>query len=370
MAMNRLLGLRARVLTVAGLLTLSACGDSAKDPEGVALNAAEPGDEGARIYATVSGTDEVVMLDDVTHAVVGSIPVGEGPAILLHTPDFKKLYSANWENNTISAISTETNTAKPISVADRPYVIALSPDGSRLYAGLNNKTFDIAVIDTSTDQVIKSFPNDELAASIIVSADGATLYVATIGLGIGTLRAMSAEDGTIIHAPIAVGSSPAWITIGKDGSKVYTLNFLSDDVTVVDTASFTVETTIATGTGTFGIIGNVTPDGERLYVTNYGNSTLIGIDTATNEIVQTIELTGKPVGINFDREGKRLYVTDFGPDSFDESPLSGSDFLLNGDYKADYPGQISVFDRETGEQIGERVEVGPGPTSIVVVPAL
>lgn len=356
-------------LTAALLLALAACGDSSSDPAGKTQpepEPAKPGDEGGRIYAAVSGSDEVVVLDDVTHEVITSIAVGEGPAILLHTPDYKKLYSANWQDNSISAISTETNKASAIAVAERPYVIALSPDGTRLYAGLNDSS--IAVIDTSTDEVIKTFPTNELPASIIVSADGATLYVATIGLGPGTLRAISAADGSIVHAPIKVGGSPAWITIGPDGKKVYTLNFLSDDVSVVDTASFSVDTTIQAGEGTQGIIGNVTPDGERLYVTNYGNGTLIGIDTKTNKVVQTIELTGRPVGINFDEAGTRLYVTDFGPESLLESALSGAEFLLSGDYKATYAGQISVFDRETGEPIGESVKVGPGATSIVVVP--
>jgi len=357
---------KAHLKTLAVVSALCACGgDDAK--ESGSAGAVVAGDQGARIYATISGNDEVTVIDDVSHEVLKSIQVGKGPAILLHSPDYKTLYSANWQDNTISVIDTTTDQAKSIAVADRPYVIALSRDGSRLYTGLNNN--QIAVIDTASQQVVQSFDTDALAASIIVSPDGKTLYVATIGLGAGTLRALSATDGSQLKSPIEVGGSPAWITIGQDGSKVYTLNFLSDDVSVVDTASFSVQKTIQTGMGSLGIIGNVTPDGARLYVTNYGAAELIGIDTATNEIVQHIPLHGRPVGINFDQAGERLYVTDFGPDSLAESPLSGSQFLLSGKYTATYAGQVSVFARETGEQIGDSIAVGPGATSVVVVPA-
>ncbi|MFT3925745.1 MAG: YncE family protein [Myxococcales bacterium] len=348
-------------LTTLGLLgALCGCGSDAEPSPG-AVNT-----DAARIYATISGKDEVVVIDDESHVILDTIKVGKGPAILLHSPDYKKLYSANWEDNSVSVIDTTSNEARSITVKDRPYVIALSPDGKRLYAGLNNN--EIAVIDTASESVAQSFPTDELASSIIVSPDGQTLYVAT-GLGAGSLRAISSTDGSLIKPPIPVGSSPDWITIGKDGSKVYTLNFLSDDISVVDTASFSVAKTITTGTGSLGIIGNVTPDGSRLYVTNFGAADLIGIDTATNQVVQTIPLHGRPVGINFDPEGKRLYVTDFGPESLGESPVDGSQFLLTGMYTKTYPGQVSVFDRETGTQIGDTVTVGPGATSVVLVPA-
>src|SRR4051812_7550360 len=56
---------------------------------------AGPG-SGGRIYASVAGTNEVLVLDDSSHEQLSSIKVGEGPAIILATPDFSKLYTANW----------------------------------------------------------------------------------------------------------------------------------------------------------------------------------------------------------------------------------------------------------------------------------
>lgn len=316
----------------------------------------------ARIYATIAGSHEVAVIDDDTHEVLRTIPVGQGPAILLSTPDHGQLYSANWADDTISAIDVATDEVTSIAVGSRPYVIAMSPDGARLYAGLQANA--IAVIDTETNAVVQMFGTPQLPASLIVSPDGATLYVAT--LLPSTLRAISATTGEVIHPAITVGSMPAWITISHDGTQVFTLNFLSDDVTVVDTESWTITETVETGAGTQGIIGNVTPDDTHLYVTNHGTSDMIAIDTSSYAITQTIELTGRPVGVNFNDDGSRVYVTDFGPASL--SVPADVTYLTTGNFTGSGNGQVSVFDVTSGERIGNVIDVGPGATSVVVIP--
>jgi YVTN family beta-propeller protein len=351
-------------LLLAGLL---GCGSSS----GGKANAANQSDAGSsdsagnaggRIYVTVSSSHEVLVLDDQTHEQLSSIQVGAGPAIIVATPSMDKLYTANWKDNTVSAITTADESVKSIALLGRPYVIAMDPAGERVYAGVDNKS--IVVIDTEKDEVAKTFATDELPASLIVSPDGKTLYVAT--LGSNALYALSTADGSQAHPPVMVGNSPAWITIGKDGSKVYTLNFLSDDISVVDTASWKVQATVNGGTGSGGIIGNVTPDGSRLYVTNYGTGDMIAIDTKTNEVVQTIELGARPVGVNFSPDGKRVYATDFGPKSLKGSVVDALSFLTTGNLTIQSDGQVRAFDIATGDQVGETVTTAAGPTSVVV----
>ena len=327
-----------------------------------------------RIFASVSAAGEVVVLDEQSHMQLGAIPVGKGPAIVVGTPDRSKIYSANWGDDTVSAIDAEALSAHSISMPGRPYVIAISPDGQRLYAGCS-VTNEIVVIDTADDSLLRRFAMPELPASIIVSADGATLYVATLGSVIpgigqpGTIMAISSETGETEREPIEVGSVPAWITMRPDGRKVYTLNFLSDDISVVDTQRWMVEATIEMGTGTQSIIGNVTPDGSTLYVTNFGTAELVAIDTATNRIVRTIALDGKPVGVNFNADGSRVYVTDFGTQSIGQNPLIGLEYLLTGVYNGGGAGQVRAFDTEGGTPVGATASTGPGATSVIVRPA-
>jgi len=338
-------------------------GSDAPDAAEIHNDAATPARSGVHIYATVSGAHELAVIDEGSRDIVDRIPVGQGPAILLATPGEEKLYTANWRDNTVSSVVRASKTVKNIAMSGRPYVIALSPSGDKLYVGTNPT--GIVVVDTETDEIESTWPTNELAASLIVSPDGATLYVATISIvGPGTLRAISTATGEVVHAPINVGSSPAWITINPDGSKVFTLNFLSDDISVVDTATFAVVHTVSTGPGSQAIIGNVTPDGSRLYVTNHGTGELMAIDTQTYAIVQTIQLDGRPVGVSFNAAGTRVYTTDFGTASLAAAPDLG--YLLSGTLSATGPGQVRVFDVATGEAVGATVETGPGATSVIV----
>jgi YVTN family beta-propeller protein len=331
-------------------------------------NGDESQSRGERVFATVASSAEVLVLDAATHEQIASVPVGAGPAIILATKDGKRLYTADWADNSITSIDADTLQPTVLPMPGRPYVIALSPDDERLYVGLASVN-GIAVIDTATNTVLNTFEQSELPASIIVSPDGKTLYVAFLGLFFeaGKLVALDAETGAEKHPVIPVGYTPAWITIGKDGSRVYTLDFLSDDISVVDTETWSVVKTLTTATGSQGIIGNVTPDGSRLYVTNHGTGELIGIDTSSNEIVQTIKLDGEPVGVNFTADGSHVWTTDFGVGSIGEDLNIGLTYLLSGVYNGTNRGQLREFDIASGNAVGTTVATSPGATSIVVV---
>jgi YVTN family beta-propeller protein len=325
---------------------------------------------GARLYATVSSTAEVLVIDDATHSVLDSIPVGKGPAIIIQTKDHKKLYTANWADDTVSVIDAQTNKAKQIQMDGRPYVVAMAWDSKYVYVGLDTVN-SIAVIDTATDTVARSIKFNTLPASIIAGPDTSKIFVASLGLAItgGSLVGVDVATGDKPWPPVTVGSSPAWITTGPSGKTIYTLNAISDDVSVVDVASWTLRTSIGIGAGSQSIIGNVTPDGTQLWVTNFGSNDVVAIDTTRNEIVKRIPLNAKPVGVEFNTDGSRVYVTDFGPDSVNEPLSVGLTYLTSGVYNGTGNGQVRAFDTKTGAQVGSTVSTGPGATSVLFVPA-
>ncbi len=309
---------------------------------------------------SIAGDSEVVVIDEKQGEVLARIPVGAGPAIILATPDESKLYTANWGDNTVSAIDTRSFEVTHIQLPSRPYVIAMAPDGRYVYAGLYANA--IAVIDTQTNSVVQSFATTVLPASLFVSPDGDVLYVATTMTTPGQIWAVSSRTGETIRPAIEIGAAPGWITMSPDGEKVYALNFYSDDISVVDTQSWIVEDTIYTGEGSQGIIGNVSPDNRTLYVTNLGTGDLIAIDTRTLDIFRSVPVNGRPSGVHFNSNASRIYVTDFGPDSLLNPP--SSTFLYTGVWTGTDPGYVNVIKAGTGE-IAAKVAVGPGPTGVV-----
>jgi YVTN family beta-propeller protein len=317
------------------------------------------------VYVTMAGAAEVVAFEETSLKVIKRYTTGDGPAIIVATPDRGKLFTANWMAESISVINTRTDKVSTIELTGRPYVIAIDREGKRLYAGVNPT--GIAVINVETNAIEKTLETSDLASSITVSADGKMLYVANTPISeAGTLRAISSDTGEIVKEAIAVGATPAWITSKPDGSRVYTLNFYSDNVTVVDTEGWGVLAYVPTGTESKGIIGNVTPDGKALYLTNFGTGELMRIDTDSSQVVQTIKMKGRPIGVNFSPDSKRVYVTDFGPGTLDQPTTDFLSYLLQGNYQGPEQGRLTAFDVATGAQIGDEVLVDKGPTSVVV----
>ena len=52
----------------------------------------------------------------------------------------------------------------------------------------------------------------------------------------------------------------------------------------------------------------VTPDGTKVYVTNYGSNTVSVIDTATNTVTATVTVGTNPRGVAVSPDGKKVYV--------------------------------------------------------------
>src|SRR5215831_11877612 len=105
--------------------------------------------------------------------------------------------------------------------------------------------------------------------------------------GSNTVSVIDTATNTVVST-IPVGTAPAGVAVTPDGSKVYVTNFLSNTVSVIATATNTVVSTIPVGPP-FAVA--VTPDSSKVYVTN-GQSDMSVIDTATNTVVNTI-----PVGL-------------------------------------------------------------------------
>jgi YVTN family beta-propeller protein len=360
------------------LVALVGCGSSSSgsgpsttaDAQAEAAVVGPPG----KIYVSMYGDDNITVIDQATLTVLSTIPVGKGPAVLLATPDNQKLYTANWSDNTISAVTLATGAVTSIALPGRPWAIAMSPVGDKLFAGLASNA--LAVIDTTKDRIATTFdttPN--FPESVIVSTDGSQVYIDPTStanpLGPGELESVSPLDGGVVAQPVTVGETPAFASISPDGSRVYTLNFLAGSISVVDTTSWQLIATVDTGSGSQPIISSSTSSG-LLVVTDFGTGNLKTVDFTTNAVVNTLALDGRPVGVGgYNADGTLGYVCDFGHASLGvEETLALSLDFLQGNlsaFSSSGPGHLSMFNPTTGAKIGTSMTVGHGPTSIVVI---
>jgi len=110
-----------------------------------------------------------------------------------------------------------------------------------------------------------------------------------------------------VVATIAVGNQPYGVSNSPDGSRVYVTKVGSDNVSVINTATNTVVATIGVGIYPYGV--NTSPDGSRVYVANAVSGNVSVINTATNTVVATIGVGNYPYGVSTSPDGSRVYVT-------------------------------------------------------------
>jgi YVTN family beta-propeller protein len=185
-------------------------------------------------------------------------------------------------------------------------------------------------------------------------------------IGNGSVEAISASTGAVVHPTVSVGVAPAWISISPDGAQVYTLNFLSDSVSIIDTASWAVTGTVMLPTGSQPIIGAVTPGGT-LVVTEFGTHTVDFIDPAMKAVVHSFPVNGRPVGVEFGPGAAKGYVTDFGADSLTLTPDALAFAMGNlSSAIGKGPSEVVEFDPASGTATGNVFPVdAAGAVSVV-----
>ncbi|WP_410507017.1 PKD domain-containing protein [Methanosarcina hadiensis] len=179
-----------------------------------------------------------------------------------------------------------------------------------------------------------------LALLILVSTAGASSFAYVTN---GESDNISVIDTTTdrVVTTISAGSSPLGVAINPDGTKVYVANAHSNDVSVIDTATNNVTATVRVGSSPQGIA--VSPDGKRVYVANLGGNTVSVINTVSNSVISTVKMGRNPTGIAVSPDGKKVYVTNYGDKN------------------------VSIIDTATNK-VTATVSVGKGPREIVVAP--
>lgn len=110
---------------------------------------------------------------------------------------------------------------------------------------------------------------------------------------------------------IPVGDGPIDIAINNNTNTLYVLNQNSNNITVLDSLTYSVITTIPVGTNPSGITFNKLTN--KIYVSNTGNNSVSIIDTTSNSVVKTIILlvNSGPTDILANPISNRIYVANY-----------------------------------------------------------
>jgi YVTN family beta-propeller protein len=268
--------------------------------------------EGKQLFV-VDYDGSVLVVD--TRDYTAQTPWGGCASDVVVSPDGRHLYAAHNQltdggaNGVVSAIDIACATTVAEVPVNDVAALAISPDGSRLYAvSYDRHTYYqypagwLTIIDTASHAVVKTIAVGACPETVTASPDGAYLYithydtcsVSAVNLTTGSTTAVALRD-----APLAVVFAP-------DSGHAYVRNERS--LTVIDTTTNDADD-IDTGDLPRGL--QLSPDGKRAYITNFGGRTLSVVDTITNSVATAVDVPGHPEAVAVSPDGERIYVGDY-----------------------------------------------------------
>ena len=269
-------------------------------PRGMAVNR-----NGTKVYIGSVSADVVTVVDTTSGlSVVAAIPIAGSPNSVAVAPSGDKVYvgsvgeiveidaATNTVSDSIPLGINPKNSSVPISASG----LAISPSGGLLYvAGINADA--VIVIDLSTKNVIDVIPVVNNPFDLALSSDGSRLYASNFGSPLDTepeknsISVIDTSTGTVITT-IPVGIRPLGISLTPDDAELYVANNFDSTVSVIDTGSNTVVATIP-------LIGGFLPTSFGQFIMPPAPLNRLPVaDAEEDQILECISFDGALVSLN------------------------------------------------------------------------
>ena len=268
------------------------------EPHGLVANAA-----GDQLFLTIENTQggfgELLWFDPLTDTVTRRLTIGPRPNQLACTPDGAFAYvpcdDASWWVVDLVRGSVVTK----IATGGRPHNTLCSPDGARMYLGPKG-SYHVLIADTSTHKLVGEIPLSDAPRPLALSKDGTRLYAnvdTLLGFEVADVPARKVIHRVEADVPAELlrkASRSHGIGLTPDGKELWMCDVYHDRTYVFDltvSPPKQVATIVMKGGGYW---MGFSPDGKTCYVSERVGNTVAVIDTATRATVARIAVGKVP----------------------------------------------------------------------------
>lgn len=178
----------------------------------------------------------------------------------------------------------------------------------------NERAGSIQVIDTGSDRVVGVARIGNRPRGLVVSPDGKRLYVAVSWWRDGKHPRTGTERIAALSAPMLkplrdypAGTDPECVALSPDGQRLYLSNEDAGTASIVDAISGKVRATLVVGTEPEGVTAS--PDGKWVYVTAETSNVVSVIDAKKEQVAANILVDPRPRATIFTRDGTHAWVS-------------------------------------------------------------
>ncbi len=215
--------------------------------------------DGKVIYVSNEDAGEASFIDAASGKKLRAVKVGAEPEGVKVSPDGKTLYVTSEVASLVHVIDTASGqVVKNIRAGKRPRRMAITADGKELWV-TNELDASVSIIATATHEVIATLKfevkgaraEDITPVGIAMTRDGKRAFV---GLGRANHVAFVDVASRKVESLVLVGKRAWNVTLDKAQARLWVVNGLSDDVTVVDVAGAKAVKSIPVGRVPYGLV--------------------------------------------------------------------------------------------------------------------
>ena len=288
-----------------------------------------------------------VIVNPDSGAVLGKVPVGQGPHELVASTDGKYAFASNYgtgpaPGHTISMIDIAAlKELRRIDVAplSRPHGLAFL-NGKLYFSAEADKK--IARYDPATDKIDWQFETGQNATHMVLPTKDAKMFFTSNIASDSVSAIQQVADGSWTQIVIPVGKGPEGLDLSPNGRELWSAHSRDGGVSIIDVAAKKVTATIPLGTKRSNRI-KLTPDGKFALVSDLDAGDLVVVDAPARKEIKRIPLGRMPEGILMPAGAGVAYVA-----------VNGDNF-------------VAVIDLKTW-QVTKKIQTGTGPDGMAWVP--
>lgn len=215
--------------------------------------------DGKTIYVSNEDAGEASFIDAATGKKLKVVKVGKEPEGVKVSADGKTLYVTSEVASMVHVIDTATaKVVKNVKVGKRPRRMAITPDGKELWV-TNELDASVTILSTADHSVIGTLKfevkgaraEDITPVGIQMTKDGKRAFVA---LGKANHVAFVDVPARKVTNLVLVGKRAWNVTLDKAEARLWVVNGLSDDVTVVEVAGAKAVKSVPVGRVPYGLV--------------------------------------------------------------------------------------------------------------------
>lgn len=215
--------------------------------------------DGKTIYVSNEDEAEASFIDAASGKTLHSVKVGQEPEGVKVSADGKTLYVTSEVASLVHVIDVASaKVVKNIKVGKRPRRMAITPDGRELWV-TNELDATVSIVSTATHTVVDTLKpqvkgvraQDITPVGILMTRDGKRAFLA---LGKANHVAFVDVASRKVTHVVLVGKRAWNLALDKAETRLFVVNGLSDDLTVVDVAGARAIKSIPVGRVPYGVV--------------------------------------------------------------------------------------------------------------------